>query len=173
MPGHPHPTLTHLLYGRRWGLWPLPRSFSERVCQTSTARCEPGSQAAPASQKLLPPPHRCRWPGPFLKRQHKTPAALLLRLQFAVNPSDPENALIAYKQHQYNVGAIQVAFLAGLFYTCGCSYIEETEQNDTAVVVLRGMKVAPEPGIPGIVPLWPAWAAATGAPWRLTPPAPA
>lgn len=37
--------------------------------------------------------------------------------KFAVNPSDPENALIAYKQHQYNVGAIQVAFLAGVFYT--------------------------------------------------------
>ena len=33
--------------------------------------------------------------------------------KFAVNPSDPENALIGYKQHQYNVGAIQVAFIAG------------------------------------------------------------
>jgi hypothetical protein len=37
--------------------------------------------------------------------------------KFGVNPSDPKNALIAYKQQQYNVGAIQVAFLAGLFYT--------------------------------------------------------
>ncbi|PSC76083.1 sulfate transporter [Micractinium conductrix] len=37
--------------------------------------------------------------------------------KFAVNPSDPENALIAYKQQEYNVGAIQVAFIAGLFYT--------------------------------------------------------
>lgn len=29
--------------------------------------------------------------------------------KFAVNPSDPENALIGYKQQQYNVGAIQAS----------------------------------------------------------------
>lgn len=95
-----------------------------KVRQLTSLQPPPCTRAPPArmaaSTRRPPPtspthPHPCPHPTHALLPPPCSPASCS---QFAVNPSDPENALIAYKQQQYNVGAIQVAFLAGLFYTC-------------------------------------------------------
>ncbi len=58
--------------------------------------------------------------------------------KFAVNPSDPENALIAYKQQEYNVGAIQVLYFLPLVRSLKWLLSSSKESRGRALNPLQG-----------------------------------